>query len=81
MDPSCFMTDSLKRFAGGGAVARVLAAAILAVEPGAAVHKVLRREGDRLTMGEKAYDLSKIRHVYVIGAGKAGAPMASSPMT
>jgi hydroxypyruvate reductase len=76
MDPSSFLTDSLKRFPWGGAVARVLTAAILAVEPGAAVHKVLRREGDRLTLGEKAYDLSKIRHVYVIGAGKAGAPMA-----
>jgi len=72
------MTDSLKRFPWGGAVARILAAAILAVEPGAAVHRALRREADRLTIGEKAYDLAKIRHLYVTGAGKAGAPMAQA---
>ena len=76
MDPSCFLTGSLKKFPWGGTVTRILAAAILAVEPGAAVHRALRREADQLTIGEKTYDLARIRRVYVIGAGKAGAPMA-----
>jgi len=78
MDPSRFMTESMKKFPWGGAVARILAAALLAVEPGAAVHKALHREADWLTIGGKTYDLAKIHHVYVIGAGKAGAPMAQA---
>src|SRR3990172_9766757 len=78
MDSSRFLTRSLIENPWGKPVARILEAAIQAVEPGAAVHKALRREGDRLIIGEKTYDLARIRHIYVVGAGKAGAPMVQA---
>ena len=61
----------------GQAVTRVLAAALEAVDPYAAVLRHLRREGDRLWVGEQDLRLSNaIRRVWVVGAGKAGFPMA-----
>lgn len=60
------------------AVAAVIEAALAAVEPAAAVRTHLRRAGDLLTAGNAAYDLREIEHVIVVGAGKAGAPMAQA---
>lgn len=37
---------------------------------------IMRREGSIVTIGEKQWDLSKKRHVYLIGAGKACNAMA-----
>jgi len=56
----------------------VLGAALDAVEPGAAVRRALRREGDVLRVGDRAYDLARYRRVWVVGAGKASAPMAAA---
>lgn len=78
MDSSRFLTRSLIENPWGKSVTRILAAAIQAVEPGAAVHKTVRRERDRLIIGEKTYDLVSIGHIYVVGAGKAGTPMAQA---
>ncbi|MBA2451186.1 MAG: glycerate kinase [Chloroflexi bacterium] len=55
---------------------RVMATALAAVEPAEAVRRALRREGDRLMAGEREYDLARYARVLVVGAGKAGAPMA-----
>ena len=49
-----------------------------AVEPGMAVRKACRREGEHFFIGEHDYDLSQIDNVYVLGAGKASAPMAAA---
>jgi len=49
-----------------------------AVEPGAAVKKYCWRDGNRLWFGERIYDLSVYRNIYVLGAGKATAPMAAA---
>ena len=38
----------------------------------------LRREGNRLVIGGQAYDLNTFHRVLVVGAGKAGAPMAQA---
>lgn len=54
----------------------MLSAALEAVGPYEAVRRALRREGERLWVGERAHDLSATRRVLVVGAGKAGAPMA-----
>jgi hydroxypyruvate reductase len=51
-------------------------AALEAVEPAAAVRRHVRREGQILFVGEKTFDLSEVEHIYVVGAGKASAPMA-----
>ena len=47
-----------------------------AVEPEAAVKKYCSREGNRLLVDQEAYDLTEFKNIFVIGAGKAGAPMA-----
>ncbi len=76
MDPTLLATTSLQAGPWGEVVQRILATALEAVEPAAAVERHLRREGDTLLLGERSYDLNEYRRVRVIGAGKAGAPMA-----
>lgn len=55
-----------------------MGAALAAVDPAVAVRRHLWREGDSLVVGGKVYDLSRMGRVVVIGAGKAGAPMAQA---
>lgn len=59
-------------------IVQILQAALQAVDPAEAVRRFLRREGDTLWVDERPYDLGAMRHVYVVGAGKAGAPMAQA---
>lgn len=49
-----------------------------AVEPGAAIKRYCRLEKDLLFIGGNTYDLSTFRNLFVIGAGKAAAPMAAA---
>jgi len=49
-----------------------------AVEPKAAVERYCRIDGDSLKFGEKTFDISRIKNIYVIGSGKASAPMAAA---
>jgi hydroxypyruvate reductase len=56
----------------------VLEAALDAVDPLKATRSVLQREGDVLTVANRTYDLDRYRRVIVVGAGKAGAPMAQA---
>jgi hydroxypyruvate reductase len=56
----------------------ILAAALASVDPLHATQSYLVRQGDRLTAGGRSYDLSRVRRVFVLGAGKAGAPMAQA---
>ena len=49
-----------------------------AVEPRTAIKKYCRLEGNRLFIGDKVYNLSKYRKLFIIGAGKASASMAAS---
>lgn len=51
---------------------------VAAVDPGRAVKRVCRRQGDQLLIGHRTYDLSICRNLLVIGAGKAAAPMAAA---
>jgi glycerate 2-kinase len=55
----------------------VLKAALEAVDPAAAIRRTVQRDGDRLLIGGREYDLSRVRRVLVVGAGKASAPMAA----
>ena len=72
---------------------RIMRAALQAVEPGAAVRRHLRRDGQYLTAvvpcfrkgvvgavmkDGVVYDLSRFERVFVVGGGKAGAPMAAA---
>jgi hydroxypyruvate reductase len=56
----------------------ILDAALAAVRPDAAVHAQLRREGNLLIADRTPIDLAACRRVFVLGAGKAGAPMAKA---
>lgn len=61
----------------------ILRAALDAVDPGAAVRRHLSVSGGRLFVGDPAdpgpvFDLAAIDRVLVVGAGKAGAPMAAA---
>lgn len=59
-------------------IVQTLDAALDAVDPRNAVLHVLRREGDQLTVGDRHYDLRQFARIFVIGAGKAGAPMTQA---
>ncbi len=80
MDPTRFLTKTLRAIPQGEGVCRILAAAIDAVEPAAAVARHLRLDGSILTAGVKQCDLARIGRVFIIGAGKAGAPMARAAL-
>ncbi len=54
----------------------VLAAALAAVAPEAAIARHVRREGNWLLAGEAAYDLRTVGRIVVLGAGKASGAMA-----
>jgi glycerate 2-kinase len=53
-------------------------AALLAVDPEKAIHRYVRRTDHMLSVDQQAYDLKAFRHIYVVGAGKAGGLMAAA---
>jgi glycerate 2-kinase len=59
-------------------VARIWSAALHAVEPAAAVSRQVKRSGSELLVGRQRIDLDKARNIWVLGAGKAAAPMAQA---
>lgn len=78
MQPDQLLTTTLRTLPGGSALAEIMAAALAAVAPQAAVQRFLRRAGDTLFVADRTYDLRQFKQVYVVGAGKAGAPMAAA---
>lgn len=69
------------RWTDGGALSdptTILRAAVAAADPFESIRRCLVREGRRLSVGGRDYDLSTIRNVVVIGAGKAACPMAAA---
>jgi glycerate 2-kinase len=54
----------------------VLSAALEAVDPAKAIKRHVSLSDNILRIGQRVYDLSHYRHVYVIGGGKAGGSMA-----
>ncbi|MEW5913785.1 MAG: glycerate kinase [Thermodesulfobacteriota bacterium] len=56
----------------------IVDAALKAVEPARAVQKALTLSGDTLRVGGQEIDLGAYSRIVVVGAGKAGAPMARS---
>ncbi len=57
---------------------RIFNKGLAAVEPRAAVKRNCRLDGDTLRIGDSIYDLTRINNIYVIGTGKACAPMAAA---
>jgi len=59
-------------------IVQVMEAALSAVDPVDAVSRFLRREGDSLEVAGHRYDLRQYDDIYIVGAGKAGASMATA---
>ncbi len=57
---------------------RIWSAALRAVDPETAVRRFAKRKGARLEIGGCAVDLASIERVWVMGAGKAAAPMGKA---
>jgi hydroxypyruvate reductase len=65
---------------------RLVEAALRAVDPAQAVHRAIQRQGSDLRIAldnsdeqdSVHYDLDRFERVYVVGGGKAGAPMAQA---
>lgn len=57
---------------------RLFAGAVAAVEPGTAVRRHCRVEAGALHVGGRRIDLAGVARLIVVGAGKAGAPMAQA---
>ncbi len=53
-------------------------AALAAVEPAAAINRHVRREGDALIVAGHRHNLNDYERIFVVGAGKAAAPMATA---
>lgn len=56
---------------GRNAALAIVEHALAAVDPLTATHAHVRRQGSRLTIGRRTYDLAHYANIYVIGAGKA----------
>ena len=55
--------------------ARVWTAALRAADPERAVRKFLKRDGSILQINRNRFNLDKVRKTWILGAGKAAAPM------
>jgi hydroxypyruvate reductase len=77
MNPALFDTETLAMLPEGAALRRMLAAAVAAVEPGAAVRRFVQREGTTLIIDQQPYDLRQGR-VVALAFGKAAAPMLAA---
>ena len=73
-----FWTHSLHTASKGESITRILAAAIQAADPGDAVRRWVHREGGRLIVSGRSYDLQTFRRVALLGIGKASVPMAEA---
>ncbi len=78
MELSRLMTQSTKAQPWGGKSARILGAALSAVDPKTAVLNSLLRKNYQLEVDQEIYNLVEYDRVIIIGAGKAGQPMAEA---
>ncbi len=56
----------------------ILAATLEAVDPAQAIRRAVSRQGEVLRIGQRTYQLADYERIFVVGGGKAGAPMAAA---
>lgn len=76
MEVERISTRTLRKCVEGQSIARILHAALTSVDPYATTRQNLVHDGGQLTVANTTYDLESIDNIFVIGAGKAGFPMA-----
>jgi glycerate 2-kinase len=57
---------------------KLIAAGLRAADPSDAIRRIVSRNGDRLSIGGRLYDLTRYDRVLTVGAGKASARMAQA---
>jgi len=57
---------------------KIFYAGLKAADPFKAVKKFVYREGNLLKIGKNSYPLNDFKHIYIVGAGKASAPMGKA---
>jgi glycerate 2-kinase len=62
----------------GKTLEQIFRAGLDAVDPERAVQRYVRRDGNRLLVGDRSYDIDKFKRILLIGAGKGTAPMAKA---
>jgi len=72
------LPTTLASFEQGAMVWSILQEALRAVEPGEAVRRSMYLERDELHVRGRVYDLKDFDRIFVVGGGKAGAPMAAA---
>ena len=71
-----WMTQSLWAMQGGFKLAEIIVTALKAVDPEMAIKRTLQCNQRTITIGAHQWQLAAHGRVIVVGAGKAGAPMA-----
>ncbi|MCX6065112.1 MAG: DUF4147 domain-containing protein, partial [Chloroflexi bacterium] len=79
LNSQSFLTRTLAQHPQGQAVASILAAAIQAVEPQAAIQRFVQRRGQTLVIDGREYPLEKDGRILLLGLGKA-APAMTQPL-
>ena len=65
--------DDMRKHAG-----HIFQSGLQAVEPGGAIRRCCRLDGNHLLIRDKSYDLSRYTTILVLGVGKAGGSMAQA---
>ena len=78
MNADNFLTHTIRANFWGQTAADILSTAIEAVDPYQAVKSHLPLNGHLLPLGGNTYNLKKYRRIFLVGAGKAGLPMAQA---
>jgi len=73
-DPRVLAADPARR----SRILSILEAALRAVDPSEALRRSMRCQGDELVANDTPYSLDRFKRVFVIGFGKAAAPMGQA---
>lgn len=73
-----FSTHTLQQHPFGNQISTILRASLQAVEPGQAVRRFVKREGEHLHIADQTYPLDSFDRINVLGLGKATESMAGA---
>lgn len=73
-----FSTHTLQQHPFGNQISKILNASLQAVEPGQAVRRFVKREGEYLHIADKTYLFDSFDRINVLGLGKATESMAGA---
>lgn len=78
LTPQQFKSYSIDHCHRGESITRILASAINSVDPYDSTRRHIRLEEKFLHIGKHTVDLDQLNDIYLVGAGKAGVPMAQA---